>query len=250
MKIAPKILATIVISVAMHSIAVAQPRFDAASIRPTQDRRDESMVVNPGGILYSRVRLHDVIEAAYGVKYYQVSGPEWLEADSFDISARAEGSHSREELMLMLQTLLADRFKLALHREQKELPVYALLVGKNGSKLRPAEDGGDVSMGPAARGIGFQKISMTDFASRFLSRLPPIGRPVIDRTGLPGRYDFTLSLAPRADAQPEEIKRAAFEEGFSLFAYALDQIGLRLEAQRAVIDLLVIDHIERVPTEN
>jgi uncharacterized protein (TIGR03435 family) len=250
MKTAPKILTTMVISVAMHAIAVAQPRFDAASIRPTQDRRDESMMVNPGGIIYSRVRLHDVVEAAYGVMSYQVSGPAWLESDAFDINGRAEGTHSREELMQMLQTLLADRFKLALHREQKELPVYTLLVGKNGPKLRAAEEDGEVSMGPAAGGIGFQRITMTDFASRFLSRLPPIGRPVIDKTGLPGRYDFTLSLAPRADAKPDDMKRAALEEGFSLFAYALDQIGLRLEAQRAVIDLLVIDHIERVPTEN
>src|SRR5215472_13336623 len=106
MKTAPKIVAAILLSFATHSVLAAQPRFDAASIRPTADRRDESMVVNPGGIIYSRVRLHDVIEAAFGVKYYQVSGPDWLESEGFDINARAEGSHSREELMLMLQTLL------------------------------------------------------------------------------------------------------------------------------------------------
>jgi hypothetical protein len=86
----------------------------------------------------------------------------------------------------MLRALLASRFKLTLHRERKALPVYALLPGKNGPKLRASEGEGDVSMGPAPTGIGFQRVSMTDFASRFLSRLPMIGRPVLDKTGLSG----------------------------------------------------------------
>ena len=150
----------------------------------------------------------------------------------------------------MLQTLLADRFKLALHREQKELAVYALLTGKNGPKLHPSDGEGEFNMGPAAGGLGFQKISMTDFAARFLSRLPPIGRPVLDKTGLTGRYDFTLSLAASPNAGAADLKRAAVEEGFSLFSYALDQIGLRLEAQKAMIDMLVVDRAEKIPTEN
>jgi uncharacterized protein (TIGR03435 family) len=91
---------------------------------------------------------------------------------------------------------------------------------------------------------------MTDFAARFLSRLPPIGRPVLDKTGLEGRYDFTLALAGAPEAGVEGIKRAALEEGFTLFAYALDQIGLRLEAQKALVEMLVVDHVEKTPTEN
>ena len=244
------VLVTFLVIVFMQSLAAAQARFDAASIRPTKDRRDESMVVNPGGIIYSRVSLNDCIEAAFGIKRYQISGPAWLESDRFDISARAEGNHSRDEIMTMLQTLLAERFNLTLHREKKELPVYALLVGKNGPKVRATDGDGDTSMGPAAGGIGFQKISMIDFAARFLSRLPPIGRPVLDKTGLSGRYDFTLILAPQAGGHVEDTKKAVAEEGFSLFAYALDQIGLRLEAQKEMIDLLVVDQVERAPTEN
>jgi uncharacterized protein (TIGR03435 family) len=245
-----KFLLVIAICLAIESVSFAQVRFDAASIRPTTDRRDESMVVNPGGLIYSRLSLRGYIEAAYGVKYYQISGPDWIDSQLFDISARAEGNHSKDEIMLMLQSLLADRFKLALHREQKELPVYALVVGKNGPKLRASESEGDFTMGPAQGGIGFQKISMTDFAARFLSRIPPIGRPVLDKTGLPGRYDFTLSLAPQAGGNIEDAKKAIVDEGFSLFSYALDQLGLRLEAQRAMIDMLVVDHAERTPTEN
>ena len=96
----------------------------------------------------------------------------------------------------------------------------------------------------------FRRFSMTDFTSRFLSRLPPIGRPVLDKTGLEGRYDFNLALASAPGAGADGIKRSAFEEGFSLFAYALDQIGLRLEAQRALVEMLVVDHVEKTPTEN
>jgi uncharacterized protein (TIGR03435 family) len=228
---------------------LAQARFDVASIRPNPDRSDPSFAVNPGGLIYARVSLSDCIEAAYGVKPYQISGPEWLRRENFDITAKAEGNHSRDELMRMLQTLLADRFKLALHHEQKEQPVYALVPGRNGPKLRPAEGEGQFSMGPAAGGIGFQKTSMSDFAGRFLSVIPMIGRPVLDKTGLPGLYDFTLQLNPTANGDAGAIKRAAAEEGFSLFVYALDQLGLRLESEKAAIDFLVVDHVER-PSEN
>jgi uncharacterized protein (TIGR03435 family) len=233
-----------------QSLASAQLRFDVASIRPTTDRHDESLIVNPGGLIYSRVSLKDCLESAYSVKRYQISGPDWLETQLFDITARVEGNHSKDEIMLMLQTLLADRFNLALHREQKELPVYALLVGKNGSKLHKSDGDGDFSMGPTSGGIGFQRISMADFAARFLSRLPPIGRPVLDKTGLEGRYDFTLALATAPGTGADGIKKSALEEGFSLFAYALDQLGLRLDAQKTLMDMLIVDHVEKTPTEN
>jgi uncharacterized protein (TIGR03435 family) len=228
---------------------LGQARFDVASVRPNPDRSDPSFTVNPGGIIYARVSLSDCIEAAYGVKPYQISGPDWVRRENFDITAKIDGDHSRDELMRMLQTLLADRFKLALHHEQKEQPVYALVPGKNGPKLRPSEGEGQFSMGPAAGGIGFQKTSMSEFAGRFLSVVPMIGRPVLDKTGLPGLYDFTLQLNPTANGDAGAIKRAAAEEGFSLFAYALDQLGLRLESEKAAIDFIVIDHAER-PSEN
>jgi len=245
-----KILVTVLLVGVTQSLAHAQLRFDVASIRPTMDRRDESLIVNPGGLIYSRVSLKDCLESAYSVKRYQISGPDWLETQLFDITARVEDNHSKNEIMLMFQTLIADRFKLAMHREQKELPVYALLVGKNGSRLPKSDGDGDFSMGPTSGGIGFEKISMADFAARFLSRLPPIGRPVLDKTGLEGRYDFTLALAAAPGTGADSIKKSALEEGFSLFAYALDQLGLRLEAQKTLMEMLVVDHVEKTPTEN
>lgn len=208
------------------------------------------MVVNPGGLIYSRVSLEDCFDAAYGAKGYQISGPDWVHRDQFDINAKAEGSHSKDEIMQMLQSLLADRFKLVFHREQKELPVYVLTIGKNGTKLQASDSSeGAFRMGLAAGGLSFHNIAMADFAGRFLSSIPMIGRPVLDRTGLTGRYDFTMQLNPTGNADPGTIKRAAADEGFPLFSYALDQLGLRLEAQKAVIDMLVIDQVEK-PGEN
>src|SRR5262245_65837667 len=84
-----------------RSSASAQPRFDVASIRPTTDRHDESLIVNPGGLTYSRVSLKDCLESAYSVKRYQISGPDWLETQLFDITARVEGNHGKDEIRLM-----------------------------------------------------------------------------------------------------------------------------------------------------
>jgi uncharacterized protein (TIGR03435 family) len=243
----PAILA--LVFCAFLSVAQAPTRFDVASIKTNPDRSDPTMVVNPGGMIYTRVSLEDCLVEAYGIKPYQISGPDWVGRDHFDITAKADGSHGKDEVTRMLQTLMAERFKLAFHREQKELPVYALVVGKNGPKSHASEGDGLFSMGTAAGGIGFQRISMFDFAGRFLPSIPMIGRPVLDKTALPGRFDFTLSLRPSPNADPGAIKRAAVEEGFSLFSYALDQLGLRLESQKAVINFIVIDHVER-PSEN
>jgi uncharacterized protein (TIGR03435 family) len=244
-----KILFAVIATLALQSLALAQSRFDVAAIHPNVDRgRQPSLIVNPGGIIFTHVTLHECIEAAYGVKPYQVSGLDSIK-ERFDITAKAEGNHSKDELMEMLQTLLAERFKLAFHRERKELPVYVLETGKNGPKLHASDGEGDFSIGQAAGGIGFQKITMSDFAGMFLSRIPMIDRPVLDRTGLQGRYDFTLQLSPAANTDFAAIKRAAAEEGFSLFVYALDQLGLRLEAQKTMIEMIVIDHVER-PSEN
>jgi uncharacterized protein (TIGR03435 family) len=244
-----KIGAGLVVTFALQSWMAAQSLFDVASIRPNPNRGNPSFIVNPDGIIYARVTLLECINTAYGVKPYQISGPDWINRELFDITAKAEGSHSKDEIMQMLQALLADRFKLAFHRDHKELPVYALMVGKNGPKLRVSDGDGDFRTGPATGGLGFQKISMTDFASLFLSRIPMIGRPVLDKTGLQGRYDFTLQLSPAGNADIVDTKRAAKEEGFSLFAYSLDQLGLRLDPQKAVIEFLMIDHVER-PSEN
>src|SRR5947209_7412353 len=119
------------------------PAFEVASIKaaapPVNGRMMIRMAGDPGRVDYANVSLRDVIRIAYGVKEYQVSGPDWISATRFDILAKLPEGAPREEVPQMLQTLLAERFKLTVHRETKEHSMYALVVGKNGPKLKPAE---------------------------------------------------------------------------------------------------------------
>ncbi len=243
-----KICLVVTAILSLQVMSFAQLRFDAASVKPGAIRRNPSPQntrINPGGITYTGVTLEDCIVEAYGVKPYQISGPDWIKRDQFDITARAEGQRTRQELMQMLRTLLEERFHLAFHPEQRELPVYALTVAKNGVKLKLSNDDGDSNFDQVAGGVGFHKMSMSNFAALFLSRFPAIGRPVLDKTGLQGDYDFILQLTPNGQEDRAETKRAIGQEGFSLFSYALDQLGLRLEAERASFEVLVIDRAEK-----
>jgi len=238
----------------------AAPRltFDVAAIRsatfPTPQTIQSGQFrtgtkISGNNLDFEFVTLADLIPYAYRVKPFQVVGPDWMRQLRWNILARLPDGAPRDQAPDMMQSLLTDRFKLAFHRERKELPVYVLETGKNSPKLHASDGEGELGIGQAAGGIGFQKITMSDFAGMFLSRIPMIDRPVLDRTGLQGRYDFTLQLSPGANADFAATKRAAVEEGFSLFVYALDQLGLRLEAEKALIEMLVIDHVER-PSEN
>jgi uncharacterized protein (TIGR03435 family) len=140
----------------------------------------------------------------------------------------------------MLQTLLASRFKLALHRENKELSVYALVVAKNGQKLTNAKDEGGPDIRVSDGSFIFQNVSMPDFAEK-LSDLRTIDRPVVDRTGIQGVFDITLKSAASAMLE---------DDGPSVFTLIQDQLGLKLEAKKAPVEILIIDHAEKVPTEN
>ena len=117
-----------------------RPAFDVASVKPNKARVRQSMTTNPGGIAYTSVSLIDGLQAAYGVKRYQIAGPDWLGSERYDINATTGGAASNDQIKAMLQTLIADRFAVAAPRE--ELPVFAILVGKrpgSRSAIRPAE---------------------------------------------------------------------------------------------------------------
>jgi uncharacterized protein (TIGR03435 family) len=227
-----------------------RPSFDVASVKPNQARVRQSMTMNPGGIAYTSVSLIDGLQAAYGVKRYQIAGPDWLGAERYDINASTGGAATTQQIKAMLQTLIADRFKLSLHREKKELPVFAILVGKNGPRLKAGDPTGQRSMGPAPGGLAFTNTTIEDLAD-FLSGLPTISRPVFDRTGLTGRFDFTFRLTAKAgDAGTEETKVAVAQAEPSVFGDALADLGLKLDSQRAAIDMLVVDRADKTPTED
>jgi uncharacterized protein (TIGR03435 family) len=240
----------------------SQPKFEVASVKQSSSPPyGFSGVIRPraDGLSVARADLKSLVQWSYGVKRYQITGgPRWLESEFFQIEAKAQGPTTREDLRLMLRALLAERLKLTLHPATNELPVYALTLAKGGAKLRDAEPGADPPQAMISMFRDGQKMfsrltgsktfmwQVVDVLSAVLSSA---GRPVVDRTGLKGCYDFTLEWDPNEPA-PGGDPANAQAPGPSLFSAIQEQLGLKLEAQRSPVPVLVIDHAERAPTEN
>ena len=264
----------------------ALPSFEAASIKPAQTGTPGFFRISlePGGrFVANGVNLSTLIQIAYNVKENQISGaPSWFNSDRFDIQAKPDDAAAAEMQKLppeqrsersrqMLQSLLADRFKLKLGHETKELSVYFLSVAKNGPKFHesavPNQQGPAGS--PPRRGImmnGRGQLTMSDAKLDMFANVlsHQLGRIVLDKTGLTGKYDFTLHWTPGpnegsmmpgpgpgpgregpggAPPPPPE------ESGPSLFTALQEQLGLKLESQKAPVEILVIEHVEK-PSEN
>jgi uncharacterized protein (TIGR03435 family) len=260
------------------------PRFAAIAIKRDPSREQLSMAVpmgvgyRPGGRLVAgNAPLTMLIQRAYSVQSFQVvGGPAWINTDGYDIEAKPEGNTDQKRMWLMLRTLLADRFKLAMHTETRNIPVYDLQAVKSGPKL-PAPRGGACSevltalpgrgqprpappCGPglikAGTGLNMEgiSVSMPAFA-KMLSTM--MGREVVDKTGFTGRFALHLefamddalvglpnSLGPDASGQPADPAARP-----SIRTALQEQLGLRLQASTGPVDVLVIDHVEK-PTEN
>ena len=232
-----------------------KPSFEVASIRASQIKRT-SIETSPGNLTMRGVTVESCVRWAYGSDgkapaEYQISGgPDWARSEMYDIIAKPSSpTTERDQYRLMLRDLLAERLKLAIHIENKDLPVYVLNIGKNGPKLTPSKaTGNQRNILPAVGGITVQNASMSDLAE-FLAGLPSFGRPVLDKTGLGGRFDFTLMLLDKQIEDPAALKRAIATSDFSNYAYAVEQLGLKLESGKAPLEVLVIDHLEK-PSEN
>jgi uncharacterized protein (TIGR03435 family) len=209
---------------------------------------------------FSSVTLKYCVAFAYGVKEYQVSGPPWIGELKFDIVAKGPGGTRREQLPQMMQALLAQRFKLQAHTESKEFSVFALSAGKNGAKLKelpadPEAESAGAKFGMSiSNGVGRLEAKNTTMTSLSNTLVRIVGGPVIDTTGLTGRYDLTLEFTPEdgrgmALAPPAGGMPAAVEPGSSVFG-SLQQYGLKLEARKLLLTAIVVDAGERVPTEN
>jgi uncharacterized protein (TIGR03435 family) len=240
-------------------------RFEVASIKPTKPgTKGDNIRPMPGGqiIMASGVSLKQIIQAMYHLNADQVSGgPSWLDSDLWDIEAKAEKPSSTDELHEMFKTLLAERFKLQFHNETKEMNAYVLTVDKRGPKMK-ADDGPeqvDLPLRAVPGHAGLAKEvgtgeSMTHFA-RWLSQL--LSKPVADRTGLDGHYDFTLEWAADPDLIAKKAERdgssvpeaAAPVNGPDIFAALRAQLGLRLQSGKGPVEFMAIDHVER-PTAN
>ncbi len=209
---------------------------------------------NGQGYLAINVPVKLMILLMFDLNRNQVSGgPGWLDTDLYDIEAKAEAPHSRDELHTMFQNLLADRFKLQFHIGQKVLPAYELTVDKSGPKMK--ENPNPETFGIPIQGGGRGKLmathsSMPYFAWVMSQRLD---QPVIDHTGLSKFYDFTLEWTPEPPpgvgaAGGGDAGLPAFN-GPDLFTAISEQLGLKLTSHKGPVDVMVIDHIER-PSEN
>jgi len=248
-----------VLAILTTIVAVAQPSkpaFDVASVRPSppgeggRDWGPQSIEATPASLLIRNTRLTDAIRWAYNVQPYQVVAPSWTNDVRFDFSAKAASAAPESELRLMLQSLLADRFKMALHREMRELPVLLLTVNKNGHKLQETTTEGTPTFKTGKMnltGAGASISQLTEFLSREMRT------PVLDRTGLTGKYNFFLDIGSFVT---DEIRRNMPRDGPPLEAPGIisqamqEQLGLKLNASKAPITVLVIDQVEKVPTEN
>jgi uncharacterized protein (TIGR03435 family) len=238
------------------------PAFEVATIKPTvsasgvtggcrgidsklsaADRRNN---VPLGRCVITGGRFSHLMAIAFQLPMQRIAGfPDWDGPHRFDIQARAEDPSSATEgqLIAMLQAFMTQQFRLRLHRESKEAPIFALVVGKNGPRnLKPSEEAG-AGMRPSGAGLVFKGYSMKELAE-FLSNMPSVERPVRDMTGLQGRFDFTLQVLETKTESVEDLK-VAMARWETIFSDVQEQLGLRFESTKGPLETLIIDHAEK-----
>ena len=218
-----------------------RPEFEVASVKPHSSSGGSlnSTTRDPGLLAYTGITVRVLVRQAFGLKVYPLSsGPDALSTDRYDVIAKVSPAASQEQRMLMLQALLAERFKLVVHRETKELPIYALVVGKNGPKFHAVEDDGSAAETGSGDGhqIKAHHISMKLLATTLQGS---IGDTVVDATGLTGLFDLNLDF---------NVDESKSDEGPTIFE-AVQRIGLKLEARKGPVEVVVIDHVEK-PSAN
>lgn len=227
------------------------PVFDVASVKVSElgraggeGSRRQAINAEPGALTMRNVSMTSAIRWAYGVQDFQVSGPGWLATERYDIVAKAADTAPEDQLRLMLQALLADRFKLTVHREQKVMAMYVLTVAKGGPKFHESQSEGEPQFqaGRGATTAVVQRVPISQFVNMLQNILQS---PVIDETGLKGRYDATLNIAQYINSpiQKDEITSI-------VLSAVQDLLGLKLEPKKGPVDMVIVDHAEKVPTEN
>jgi uncharacterized protein (TIGR03435 family) len=257
--------------------------FEVASVKPSGPKSFRNSDGGPGSrdperFTFTRADLRDLLFLAYGVKYYreQISGPGWIDTEDYDIAVKIAPETTKEQFQQMLQNLLAERFNLKVRHDTKALSVYELVVAKNGPKLRKSEENPTTTGLPPAEPVmgaedknGFPQLPPGQSTWSTINRLgrsrlavqrQPVGvltkilagrleRPIIDMTGLTDLYDFALEFNPRAATGGNPV---AGQEGQApdIFMAIQQQLGLKLVGAKAPLDVVVVDHAERIPSAN
>lgn len=256
--------------------------FEVASIKmsPSQTARGRMRggpgTDDPGQITLTNVTLFNVILRAYDVKAFQLSAPDWLSSQKYDILAKVPQGTSKEQGNRMLQTLLADRFHLVLHRETKDLPGFELVQSRSGAKLKPSPDSGAPDLPPPSAppktdGDGYPQLDgpglllmegvrgravvvfLTAKAQPLSALVELLSRefrmPILDKTGLAGKFDFKLEFAPQPPgALPPEVAEESAAP--NLTTAVQQQLGLRLNSSKVPTGVLIVNRADKVPTEN
>jgi uncharacterized protein (TIGR03435 family) len=278
-----------------EAVPAPELHFEAASLKPAApsglDRipmampiRMRCVIRDPVRFVCRRMSLRDLTVEAYGIMDYQLTGPGWMSDAKFDIAAKVPAGTTREQADLMLQHLLTDRFKMTIHRERKEMAVYALRVGPNGHKLKEAVGPAGSNTGAAEEpdektmelmkklteslkqaggGSGARSSYRHEGISSLTRKLSDeLDRPVVDETGLKGKYDFDMEYAPNRalpaaapDGGPSPTGIDSGREGLaspfpSISQAVQSQLGLKLEPTKALVEIIVVDRAEKRPTEN
>jgi uncharacterized protein (TIGR03435 family) len=225
------------------------PAFETATVKPNvnhevngEGRPRGSINATPGYLAVQNSTLSQCLQWAYNLSAFQVAGPAWIESERYDIAARAAAAVGKEQLRLMLQRLLTERFKLEFHRENKELPGYALLAIKGGPKLRESVTEGEPAMKQNRALLTVERMTIRAFADTLTN---PLHSPVVDMTGLTGRYDFTIDLSKYVtpSSTPDQMM-----DGLSECLRV--ELGLRVESRKLPLEVLVVDRASRMPEGN
>jgi uncharacterized protein (TIGR03435 family) len=241
-------------AVAVCQVSTTAPAFDVASVKPSQrfvgPDYNNQLTYSPTGITARNVTLERLVAEAYHLQLNQVLGPSWLDKNEYDIDARAAGAGTREQMAPMLRSLVAERFKVTQHSEMREMRVYELVIGKSGAKIRPTSD---EETATARAGFHFHG-DLRQFADLLAVQLsiPASDNPaeparasasplsVLDKTGLPGIFDFSVDIHPEPGTDMFTSWQRALE----------DQLGLRIESRKENVAVLVVDEAVAIPTEN
>jgi uncharacterized protein (TIGR03435 family) len=231
--------------------AAQKPTFEVATIRPSREavkfESDGKTEISGDTLRMQDVTVNTCIKLAYHVQNRRIAGPDWLRTERFDITAKTDGPADEYTMKQMLQSLLADRFGLSFHREPREMKAILLTVANGGAKLTlTATPDAKPFRANSANGTIARAMPIGEFAD-FLSG--PIEMPVVDQTGLTGRYDFILDFTPYLP-DPAKNMDASRPDATAILKTALnDELGLKMTSGKAQIDVLVIDHVEK-PSQN
>jgi len=234
-----------IIALCAVSAQTDRPEFEVASVKPNHSGFGNSSTnATQGRITIENQSLKQLIERAYNVRDFSFSGPAWLDSERFDIAAKPPDGTPPSQFLPMLQTLLIERFQLSTHRKQETKSGYALMLAKADARLEKAPDGQSSS---TSSGRGTMKATATSMAyfADMLAR--ELNQPVQDNTGLTGTYNLKLDWSP--DAPPSDSAKD-LPSGPSLFTALQEQLGLKLHAQKVVVEVLVVESARKVPTEN